>query len=730
MANTDAPAPARRGQGALAGLLALTFATIPAWGSAQEPAALWTPPQSEESVCQECHAGVDAERLNALTHADGLTCTSCHHLGFSNRPEVIRAERAAVCAGCHEESAPVALTHEAVPEKERPGCPDCHTLHTKALEADPGVDVGACGACHADAGHPLHSDSGSDAPTCTDCHTLHAKEAADTRCGSCHATAHGGHTSDMGSSCATCHAQGDRPTRPDTARIATACLDCHDGLRLLHADVPQGAPSCLACHDVSGEEAEAAARVAFASATGTCMDCHDDVAAAVHRGGHAAALNPEGANPDLPTCTTCHDAHLDPGEERVTLRLRATVACMECHAEETLIRSYDLPEVVPSFENDFHGETVRFQWRHPDAGPSSPDSGSVARAVPTGSTLAPGSTVMICADCHGAHDVGWSEEYVLSDVCGECHDGDNRKLAQAWIGHDDVGPGNRPLIFLIKLGYYFLIPFMLLGLGIHIAFQLLTARRNGARMWESEGARRIRARLRGQRLPPEPTAPRFSVADRWEHLTSAFTFIALVVTGLPQTKPEWGAARWIIDALGGIQSTRLAHRVVGFAFVTLFLVHVARAVVRSVKGRHLPVMIPTRKDFQDILQMARHYLWGEPRPRFGKFDFGEKFEYWGLFLGGVVMSVTGLALVFPEFLSNWLPGIVVAAARVIHGFEATFAVLVVILWHSWGVMLRPEVFPLDTSIFTGRIPLSRLREEHPLEYERIVGEHPDAIGAR
>jgi hypothetical protein len=78
-----------------------------------------------------------------------------------------------------------------------------------------------------------------------------------------------------------------------------------------------------------------------------------------------------------------------------------------------------------------------------------------------------------------------------------------------------------------------------------------------------------------------------------------------------------------------------------------------------------------------------------------------------------------------------VPGGVIAAGRVLHGLEGTFAVLVVILWHSWSVILRPEIFPLDKSIFTGKIDLERLREEHALEYERIFGkqasdevEHP------
>jgi len=49
-------------------------------------------------------------------------------------------------------------------------------------------------------------------------------------------------------------------------------------------------------------------------------------------------------------------------------------------------------------------------------------------------------------------------------------------------------------------------------------------------------------------------------------------------------------------------------------------------------------------------------------------------------------------------------------------------VLVIALWHSYGVILRPEIFPLDTSIFTGRMSVRRLKEEHVLEYERLFEE--------
>jgi formate dehydrogenase subunit gamma len=44
-----------------------------------------------------------------------------------------------------------------------------------------------------------------------------------------------------------------------------------------------------------------------------------------------------------------------------------------------------------------------------------------------------------------------------------------------------------------------------------------------------------------------------------------------------------------------------------------------------------------------------------------------------------------------------------------------------VVWHTYGVILRPEIFPLDTTIFTGKMSVERLKEEHTLEYERIFG---------
>jgi predicted CXXCH cytochrome family protein len=501
-----------------------------------------------------------------------------------------------------------------------------------------------------------------------------------------------------GFECTKCHTVAERPDEATLRTTASgSCLSCHTSLRPAHAGhvaVGGGDITCLQCHDM-GAPPMATSTDEMAA---MCGGCHEDALRGVMAGGHAKA---EGG----PDCVTCHVVHVDPQEEASLTRLTATVRCLECHSQGLRGERFGMPgSVAASYTDDFHGTTLQFLASHQSAGTDYPP-------------------VMVCSDCHGAHQVGWTDADLVSDVCKRCHEDSDERFAGAWLGHRPVGPTSQPLIWMVRVFYLFLIPFMLVGLFLNILFHIVDQRRSGARVLKTEGVQRMLSWLRREPKPKPDTVTRFSVTDRLDHLGSMLTFIGLVVTGLPQTRPDLGIARAIIGFFGGIGTTRVIHRVIGVLFVALMLMHVGRAVIRAIRRRRLPAMVPARKDFDDVLQTFRHYLFGERLPRVGKFDFSEKFEYWGLFLGGIVMSSTGIILMFPELVTQFLPGVVVAATRVMHGLEATFAVMVVILWHSYGVMLRPEVFPLDTSIFTGKMDLHRLKHEHALEYERLF---PDA----
>lgn len=216
---------------------------------------------------------------------------------------------------------------------------------------------------------------------------------------------------------------------------------------------------------------------------------------------------------------------------------------------------------------------------------------------------------------------------------------------------------------------------------------------------------------------------RFSLRQRLEHASVLVLFAALAVTGFPQKFADAAWAPPVVDALGGIQTVRWVHRAAGLLFTALAVSHLASAVLDAARKRSSLAMVPTRQDFLDARTMLRYYLrLGTERARFDRFDYREKFEYWGLVFGALIMSGTGLVLLFPIHFANWLAGELIPVAKVAHSQEGLMAFLVVLTWHLYNAHLAPEVFPYNPSIFTGRISREHLREDHPLEYERLFPE--------
>ena len=58
----------------------------------------------------------------------------------------------------------------------------------------------------------------------------------------------------------------------------------------------------------------------------------------------------------------------------------------------------------------------------------------------------------------------------------------------------------------------------------------------------------------------QPLVDRFSLAQRIEHFVLLITFNVLALTGLPQKYPSTGWAQRLITLMGGIETTRLVHR--------------------------------------------------------------------------------------------------------------------------------------------------------------------------
>ncbi len=215
---------------------------------------------------------------------------------------------------------------------------------------------------------------------------------------------------------------------------------------------------------------------------------------------------------------------------------------------------------------------------------------------------------------------------------------------------------------------------------------------------------------------------RFNVGQRVEHTIQMVTFTLLSITGLAQKFYTAAWANWVIQSLGGIAYTRLIHRVFAVIFMLSFVYHFAVVFYNLFAKHRKATMLFSVKDVRDVLTELRYSLgFVDKLPQFGRYDYKQKFEYWGVIFGGIIITLSGLVLMFPVFVTQITPGWVVAAAKEFHGNEATLAVIIIIMWHLYDVILRPGIFPIDKSVHTGKISIKRMEEEHPLELAEIMG---------
>lgn len=216
------------------------------------------------------------------------------------------------------------------------------------------------------------------------------------------------------------------------------------------------------------------------------------------------------------------------------------------------------------------------------------------------------------------------------------------------------------------------------------------------------------------------TVVRFDVSQRIQHSLLITAFTMLCLTGLPQS---FAATRWgqtLLWVLGGLAWVRIIHHSFATVLVFVFLYHTIIVLYDLLVLRSW-AMLPRLQDLKDAGQTVAYLLGRAPAlPKFDRFDFRQKVEYWALIWGTLLMVITGLVLLFPIEVTRYAPGIVIYAAKAAHGYEAVLAFLSIITWHMYNTHFAPHLFPVDTTIFTGQISRERMQEEHPLEYARLL----------
>jgi cytochrome b subunit of formate dehydrogenase len=207
------------------------------------------------------------------------------------------------------------------------------------------------------------------------------------------------------------------------------------------------------------------------------------------------------------------------------------------------------------------------------------------------------------------------------------------------------------------------------------------------------------------------------------------SFLTLALTGMPLLFPEAPWAARLAGSFGGYRVTGVLHRIAAVTLMLVFLTHLVRLGHRLFVKKDYGMLwgprslVPQPVDLIQLLQHFRWFVGMGPRPRFDRYSYWEKFDYWAVFWGMAIIGSSGLLLWFPAFFAHFVPGWIFNIALVIHGEEALMAVVFIFTVHFFNGHLRPDKFPMDLVIFTGRVSVEELKHERPAEYARLVAEN-------
>ncbi|OFW10634.1 MAG: hypothetical protein A3G20_03770 [Acidobacteria bacterium RIFCSPLOWO2_12_FULL_59_11] len=219
---------------------------------------------------------------------------------------------------------------------------------------------------------------------------------------------------------------------------------------------------------------------------------------------------------------------------------------------------------------------------------------------------------------------------------------------------------------------------------------------------------------------------RIGVYHRSLHGLLLTSFLGLAATGMPIRFNQENWANRMAHGLGGFDAILFFHRAFAVLLTLCFLLHLAYVFKVAFLDKQPGIfwgpssMVPQPKDLLDLFQHLRWFFGMGPPPRFDRLTYWEKFDYWAVFWGMAIIGSTGYILWFSSFFGRFLPGWLFNIALLIHADEALLAVWFIFSIHFFNSHLRPQKFPMDLVIFTGRVSEKEFRNERPLEYERLL----------
>jgi cytochrome b subunit of formate dehydrogenase len=638
---------------------------------------LWEQEPESVPACVDCHSPHKIRKVFYPAGTANKDCLSCH-----GKPDLTRVKDGTTQSLYVDENAYATSTHAGT------ACAQCHTEVTPSLKraCETIKSPVNCSVCHAqqvtDFNEGLHGEllakKDPDAPACIDCHEKHATMSSKQPTSPTYAR-------NVPELCARCHREGEKAAaRLHTAvPIVQSYEESIHGKGLLKSGLVVTA-TCDDCHTPHRvlPPADPRSSVNTRNIAGTCGQCHHGIEEIFRTSIHWPA-NAK-TDKELPTCEKCHSSHSISRTDQANFRFRMMDQCGRCHAAE-----------AETFFDTFHGKVSRL--------------GSAGAAK--------------CYDCHGTHDIlpptdprsHLSRQNVVQ-TCSQCHAGAHRRFA-GYLTHATHHDSKKyPWLFYSFWGMTALLVGTLTFALFHTIAWLI-------RLWLT--------RAHWKRAAPAPGEKLYRRFDRFQrtlHLFMLVSFFTLALTGMTLKFSYMNWALVLSQLLGGFEAMGVMHRLGAVTLTCVFFVHLFELRRRRrTAGLTWMQMIfgpdsilLSFRDVKEIIASMKWFFGIGPRPKYGRYTYWEKFDYFAVFWGVLVIGSTGCILWFPEFFTYIVPGWFVNVATIIHSDEALLAVAFIFTIHFFNTHFRPDKFPMDPVIFTGRMSLEELKHDKPAEYERLL----------
>lgn len=662
--------------------------------------------QNVSATCMKCHSMIEEVHRKVIAgklwesapHAIPV-CVDCHQPHKARKVFYEQGIADRDCLSCHAQSDLKSKDGRAMGVRHgelkgsvhaKVGCAQCHTgVSPQLLRAcetvRPKVDCAVCHTAVVDeyrrSIHGQLSASGDgNAPACADCHGAHgilSRKVASSRT----------FPTNVPTLCASCHREGQKAAvryQGKEHSIPEHYTESIHGKGLLKSGLLVTA-MCTSCHTAHRilPAADPASSVNRARVAQTCAQCHNGVYELFNASVHSPAVTRTKTGEVLPGCSDCHSAHTIKRTDLAGFRMEIMGRCGKCHQATAV-----------SYFETYHGKVSKLGYE------------KTAK----------------CHDCHGSHDIlpptdvrsSLSRQHVVA-TCQKCHPGATRRFAGYLTHATHHDPAKYPLLFWTFWGMTALLVGTFGVGGLHTL------------LWIPR-ATQLRRRHPPQRpRPGQRDFQRFTPRQRALHVALVLSFLSLALTGMTL---KFSYTRWatiLSHALGGFEAAGWIHRIAALTMFVVFATHLRDLVrMKRESGRTWfgmltgpGAMMLSMKDFEEFRGTVRWFLGKGPRPAYGRWTYWEKFDYFAVFWGVAIIGSTGLMLWFPEVFTRFLPGWLINVCTIIHSDEALLAVGFIFTIHFFNTHFRPDKFPMDLVIFTGRVPLEEFERDRPEEYAAL-----------